>query len=84
MSTLLLQQPTIDGKVDGIIALDPMVLQCRDCGETVTQPEGQRAAAFIILSGFHFCPHEPKPKRRCPACLSVVRADCPPCKAHGP
>ena len=75
--TALLQQPTVPGKVDGIIALDPMVLQCRRCGETVTQPENRRAALFIILSGYHFhtCTKGAE-GRLCPECLAEVVKAC--------
>lgn len=71
------QLPTLPGKVDGIVGLDPLVLQCRECG--VTYEGGRkRIAADIILSGFHFhtC-EETGGKRRCPDCLAAVIAACP-------
>ena len=72
------QQPTLDGYVAGIIAVDPMVLQCRDCGRTLTQPEKRGVAVFIITSGWHFHTCEgPTGMRRCRDCLAAVVAACP-------
>lgn len=71
------QRPTLPGKVDGIVGLGPLVLQCRDCGTTY---DGQRRsiAADIILSGFHFHRCEGRGgKRRCPDCLAAVERACP-------
>lgn len=67
MSDTLLQQPTIPGKVDGIICDDPWQVQCRDCGLVATNPNGtEKAALFIILSRFLFCLDDKV--RRCPDC----------------
>lgn len=71
------QLPTTPGKVDGIVGLDPLVLQCRECGITY-QGKGHRIAADIILSGFHFHVCEgPTGMRRCPDCLDAAEAACP-------
>lgn len=68
--------PTLPGFVTGIVGVDPLVLQCHDCGVTTTRTE-RTAAAGIILSGFHFHICEGRSGvRRCPACLSAVRAGC--------
>jgi len=74
MSAAMLQQPTLPGKVDGIISLNPTTIQCRDCGETWTAWDERRQryyppAMTIILSshaGWGFltrCSHEKV--RRC-------------------
>lgn len=70
------QLPTLPGKVDGIVGLDPLVLQCRDCGSTY---EGQKGIAFeIIRSGYHFHTCEGRDgRRRCPECLAAVKDACP-------
>lgn len=71
------QMPTLPGKVDGVVGWAPCVLQCRDCGRTVTQT-GKSAATFIILSGFHFHGCEGSDGvRRCPECLAVAEDNCP-------
>lgn len=80
--TALLQQPNLPGKVDGIIALDPPTLQCRDCGEVWTsrsertqRPHG--LATTVTLShchGWAFCRHcGPGGVRRCGACHKAHR-----------
>lgn len=71
------QLPTLPGKADGVVGWEPCVLQCRACGRTATQ-EGRSAAAFIILSGFHFHTCEGRGgMRRCPDCLAAAEAACP-------
>lgn len=45
--------PTLPGKATGIVGVDPMVLQCHDCGATLTQPPGRTVAVFIVTSGWH-------------------------------
>jgi len=71
------QLPTLPGKVDGIVGLAPLVLQCRECGATY-EGSSRTIALDIILSGFHFHVCEgPDGKRRCPECLSAVEAACP-------
>jgi hypothetical protein len=72
------QLPTVEGKVEGIVGVDPLILQCRACGATTTQPDGQRVGPFIILSGYHFHTCEGRTGiRRCPSCLAAVVAECP-------
>ena len=70
------QLPTLPGKADGIVGLDPLVLQCRSCGVTYTGRR-KRLGADIILSGFHFHTCEPGSGRRCPDCLAQAEAACP-------
>lgn len=73
----MLQQPTLPGKAEGVIGLNPLALQCRDCGEVFV---GQRrsAATDVILSGFHFHLCEGRDgQRRCPDCLAAAIAACP-------
>lgn len=77
ITSLQLQQPTLPGKVEGIIGWEPLELQCRDCGDVYTG-ERKHPAADIILSGFHFHRCEGRDgKRRCPSCLAAVKAACP-------
>lgn len=71
-------QPTVPGKTKGIIALDPTVLQCGECSDTLTQ-ERYNLATFIILSGFRFCPSETDGPRRCPACRAAHKTTCGTC-----
>lgn len=76
-STEIAQMPTLPGKAAGIIGMDPLVLQCRDCGTTYTGTR-RSVAAYVILSGFHFHVCEgPTGMRRCPDCLAAVEAACP-------
>ena len=70
------QLPTLPGKVDGIIGLDPLVLQCRSCGVTYTGTR-RRIAVDVILSGFHFHGCEKGGGRKCPDCLAAAEAACP-------
>lgn len=74
---MAVQMPTLPGKAEGIVGWEPCVLQCRECGATVTQ-EGRSVATFIILSGyrFHGCEGQTG-KRRCPTCLAAAEAACP-------
>lgn len=70
------QLPTLPGKADGIVGLDPLVLQCRKCG---AKHVGERynIAAEIILSGYRFHTCEPGGGRRCPGCLAAAETACP-------
>lgn len=71
------QLPTLPGKVDGVVGIEPLMLQCRDCGSTYTG-QYRSIGADIILSGYHFhlCEGR-KGVRRCPDCLAKVKAACP-------
>lgn len=70
------QLPTIPGKVDGIVGMDPCVLQCRACGATATQ-DVRGAGLFITLSGFHFHVCDGRSGlRMCPSCLAAAKAAC--------
>jgi len=80
----MLQQPTVAGKIDGIICLDPPTLQCRDCGETWTagSERGQfyRMSVTVILSGCEgwgfMCRDRGCPVvRRCGACNTAHLAE---------
>lgn len=69
--------PTVPGKVSGIVGLDPMVLQCGECGATTTQ-DRRSVGAFILLAGYHFHICEGKGGiRRCPGCLEATKKECP-------
>lgn len=77
LSEPLLPMPTIPGKVAGIVGVDPVVLQCSDCGRTLTQPKDRGVAMFIVLSGWHFHTCEGRTgQRRCRDCLAVVKSTC--------
>jgi hypothetical protein len=70
--------PTVEGKAPGIVGWDPVVLQCSDCGATLTQPADQRIAYFMIQAGWNFHTCEGRTgKRRCRDCLATVEAACP-------
>lgn len=68
--------PTLPGKAPGVVGLDPLVLQCQECGATHTQ-DGRGVAMTVILSGFHFHTCHGDGLRRCPDCLARVIAACP-------
>lgn len=77
MASETAQLPTLPGKAAGIVGMDPLVLQCRDCGTTYTGTR-RSMAADIILSGYRFHTCEgPTGMRRCPDCLTAVIAACP-------
>lgn len=72
------QMPTLPGKVEGIVGLNPLVLQCRDCGDTYTGKHPDRGGFDVILSGYHFHRCEGRAgRRRCPDCLAKTVAECP-------
>lgn len=78
----MLQRPTLDGKVDGIVGLEPLELQCRDCGAVFTGAR-RSIAADIILSGYLFHTCEGRDGiRRCPDCHGAVIAACPAAGRH--
>lgn len=81
--TVVEQRPTISGYVDGIVALEPMTLQCRTCGALATNTKYRRDALFVIASGYRFLPHRPEEGRQCPACLRDHLADCDECQHRG-
>lgn len=75
MSAVLL--PTVPGYVRGIVAVDPITVQCHDCGVTRECPP----PAGMILARFIFHQHgEVDPPRRCPACFTAATADCGRCR----
>jgi len=76
--TAMLPQPTVPGKVDGIISLDPPAIQCGECGEVWT--DGNRIGLAVILSGaagwgflVRNCSHDLM--RRCGDCNLAHRAE---------
>lgn len=70
------QLPTLPGKVDGIVGLNPLVLQCRVCGATHTDDRKSIATAVILSgSGFHTC-DAPGGVRHCRDCLEAAEAKC--------
>lgn len=88
MTDVMLQQPTVPDKVDGIICLDPPTLQCRDCGLTFTATSERTGRNYplsvtVILSGcegwgFCGCSRSTGSKlRRCGDCNSAHRATHP-------
>jgi endogenous inhibitor of DNA gyrase (YacG/DUF329 family) len=78
-------QPTVPGKFAGIIATDPLTVQCAACGETAHRTTESTDALFLMLSGyrFHTCERHERPHRRlCPPCLAAVVAECPNIGRH--
>jgi hypothetical protein len=68
--------PTIPGLVTGIVGLNPLRLQCGECG-TVTVRTERGVAYGVIASGFHFHTCEGRNGiRRCPDCLARALAAC--------
>jgi hypothetical protein len=80
----LLPQPTVEGMARGIIGVDPIVLQCGECGDTLTQ-DRDGIAAFIILARWNFCGMEndrqqrTQGPRRCRDCMAAHARDCARC-----
>jgi hypothetical protein len=68
------QLPTVPGKVDGIVSLTQLIVQCRSCGDTYTGDD--RVGVSIILSGYRFHTCEPGVGRMCPSCLTTVENAC--------
>lgn len=77
MREAMLQQPTVEGKVDGFINTDPWQLQCRECGRVDTKPDGRGVAIWVILAGFLFCLIDHV--RRCPDCRAEHEKTCMKC-----
>lgn len=78
----LLPQPTVPGKVAGIIAMDPMTLQCGECGEVLVNDTGYRDATFVILARWLFCLSERDKgggPRRCRECQAEHARTCGRC-----
>lgn len=76
----MLPQPTLPGKVDGVISLDPPMLQCYDCGEVWADGGRRNSIGFaVVLSGCRGwgflvrCKHEKV--RRCGDCNAAHRAE---------
>lgn len=67
-----------DGNPPGIIACNPMQLQCAACGAIATQPQERRWQTFMTTSGygFHACTRGSE-GRLCRACWDQVRFACP-------
>lgn len=61
--------PDIPGKVHGIVGLDPLTIQCDDCGVLAVQPEGQLPGTFLLTVGITFDRSRDRTlKRRCAKC----------------
>lgn len=73
----MLQQPTVEGKVDGFISTDPWQLQCRECGRIDTKPDDKGVAIWVILARFLFCLRDLV--RRCPECMTEHKKTCDRC-----
>lgn len=80
-----IQHPTAPGSVRGIIARDPITLQCRDCGAIMCPLPRHNVNLAIIVCGWHFHPHEGRETtpRRCAGCLAKVRSECDQCRNDG-
>jgi hypothetical protein len=80
----LLPQPTIPGKAPGIIATDPLTIQCGDCGVIKARTTERTDAVFIILARFLFCLSESSrgsSVRRCPECMAEHAKTCARCQS---
>ena len=77
--------PTVEGKVQGIICMDPFTLQCGECADIHCC--GRKLSLCIQTCGWVFHVHEIRPgysqPRRCRDCLAKVEADCSQCRANG-
>lgn len=93
MPVLLLPQPSLtgvelraalgshillDGDPPGIIATNPVTIQCAACGQTATQPGDRSWQVFLLTSGygFHVCTRGAE-GRLCRACLADIKDSCP-------
>lgn len=67
----------LDGDPPGIIALDPLTVQCATCGATETPPDARSWQVFLLTSGygFHGCTRGAE-GRLCPECWAGVVAAC--------
>lgn len=72
----LLPQPTVPGKVAGIIGMDPLTVQCAECGATASRTTERTGAAFIILCGYRFHLCQSDERRLCPTCFDAETAAC--------
>lgn len=72
------QRPTLVGYTDGIVGVDPMEVQCRECGHIETQPEESSAGVFILMCGMRFCTIDKV--RRCRGCRATHTPDCAKCQ----
>lgn len=78
----LLPQPNVPGKTKGIISMDPLTLQCGECGEVAVNEERLGIARFIIRTRWLFCLHESDRgggPRRCGECQTRHRQTCGRC-----
>lgn len=67
--------PTLPGKVRGIIGMDPLKLQCGDCG-VIHEQCTRNVAVCIMTAGFEFHRCETDSPRRCPSCMVRALAEC--------
>lgn len=84
--------PTVPGKVEGIVNLDPPTLQCQECGELDTleahgmRSDPERLGLLVVLSKTHFHGqtwpdgHTDNP-RLCRSCRIKRGCRCSECKA---
>lgn len=79
VSEFQLPRATLAGQTQGIVATEPLQIQCGICGLIETQPEGQGVALFIILSGSRFCTRDKTSIRRCRACVAEHAKECGRC-----
>ena len=89
---LPLLAPTVPGCVEGIISLDPRVLQCQECGATADADSvglsvtGRQNPAMVhLLSGLHFHPlpwsgGQTDNPRLCRDCRMARSCDCMRCE----
>lgn len=67
--------PRIPGYAQGIVGVDPFVLQCSGCAATHTMAPGERPSVVGAFGAWRFHHHD-KDGRRCPSCLADAIAAC--------
>lgn len=58
--------PTMDGKLPGIVSMDPPTLQCDRCGAVAVAPPGMSFWAHVMTAGFGLFRGDPR--RLCTPC----------------
>lgn len=71
------QLPTVEGRVDGVVSLDPPMLQCRGCGVVHTDRPG-KLALLILTSNIIFHVGDGRTRRLCADCRAGCT--CPTCR----
>ena len=73
--TLPIILPTVPGRVEGIVSLDPPMVQCQGCGATYA---GRTLGLTVLRSNILF--HQHRSPRLCKACRLALNCDCGSCR----